>query len=167
MSRAFGPAEPWEEQVLGWGERLPTGNKADVPDPATGGPLIVAGMLTGIGAVAPWARIPSLSLTPTGLGMGLGWAYVISAALAFVAGGLVLARRGTAAAALALVVGALAFILSVLAAASIPPDEAALHHIAPTDVSVGPGLWLAMGGTALMLGSSVLALSRRNTEPAG
>ncbi|HEV7205881.1 MAG TPA: hypothetical protein VGN18_14820 [Jatrophihabitans sp.] len=167
MSRAFGPVEPWEQEVLGYGERLPTGSRADVPDPATGGPLIVAGLLTGFGAVIPWAHIPSLSLSPTGVGMGLGWAYVFSAILALVAGGFVLARRGTAAAVLALVVGALEFIFSVLAAASIPVDQAALHNLTPTDVSIGAGLWLAMGGTALTLLAASLALARRNTEPAG
>jgi len=167
MSHAFGPAEPWEEEVLGYGERLPTGSRADVPDPATGGPLIVAGLLTGFGALIPWAHIPSLSLSLTGVGMGLGWAYVFSAALALVAGGFVLARRGTAAAVVALVVGALEFIFSVLTAASIPPDQAALHNLAPTDISIGAGLWLSMAGTALMLVASALALARRNTEPAG
>jgi hypothetical protein len=167
MSHAFGPAEPWEEQVLGWGERLPTGNKADVPDPATGGPLIVAALLIGIGAVTPWAEVPALSLSPSGISLGLGWAYVVTAGLALAGGALVLAKRGTGAAWLALIVGALEFIFSVLTAASIPPDQAALHNLTPADVSIGIGLWLAMGGTALMVASSVLALIRRNTDPAG
>lgn len=162
MSSAPGPRD---ERILGWGERLPTGQPDDVAEPGTGSALVLAGLVSVVGGASPWVDIRPLHRTI--YGPQLGWLMLALGVLTVGAGAVVLARRGRPAVSIAaLVMGAVQFVIMVVESESIREEQARRFTLQPADVTTRFGVGVALAGAVLTIAAAGLALARRNTPPA-
>jgi hypothetical protein len=153
------PPSYFTPQPPGYGHQPPA--PVRVSAPLLGWLLIVAAVLTALGAVLPWASFFGLAITGTAAGDG---DYAIAAAVLVAVCGLVIGvgqgRLWTSAC--SLVAGLLICLIAIV-------DVVDVNHFATSrdlppdlvDVSVGSGLWLTLVAGLLVTGLSAVAVVYR------
>jgi hypothetical protein len=151
---------------LPYGQRFETG-AADVSQPGYGWGLIGSAALLVIGIVTPWAYVDSERGHRTDIGIDISWSAPVGAAVIAALGMLIVARRGQLWVSLtALILSVIFLLITLVAAGSLPVDEAKKYGVGDSNVTVAYGVWLSAAGLLGAATFALFALIKRTATPA-